>query len=85
MEQLMRRILLAAFLGVLVGVAVGYTPWVQPANAPRALIMQRTPELNTPFSPVQPSEAPTQLLLALLAGLIIAVPLFLVLKRRNQS
>lgn len=86
MEQMARRIVLAALLGALVGVAVGYSPLVQPTSAPRPqLLMQQTGQPNIAFSPLHPSLGPTSLLLALVAGFVVAAPLFLVSKRRNEK
>jgi len=85
MEQMARRILLAAFLGILVGVAVGYWPWVQSTNAPRAqLLMQQPGQPMVAPSTIFPSLEPVQLLIALLAGLVIAIPVFLISKHKSR-
>jgi len=85
MEEMARRIVLAAFLGILVGVAVGYSPSVQPTNAPRAqLLMQQAGQPIVAASTIRPSLEPVQLLMALLAGLVIATPVFLISKHKNR-
>jgi hypothetical protein len=84
MEQMTRRIVLAAFLGILVGLAVGYSPSIQPA-APRAQLMM--PHVNQPniaAPQAKPAPGPIPLLIALLAGLAIGVPVFLIAKARTS-
>jgi hypothetical protein len=85
MEQMTRRIILAAVLGALIGAAVGYSPWIQPTNPPRALLFQQAAQPNAAFSTVHPFAVPIQLLMALVAGLLVATPVFLISKRRNQN
>jgi hypothetical protein len=85
MEQMTRRIVLAAFLGLLVGLAVGYSPSVQPSSAPRAqLIMQPANQPNIAAPHIQPALGSTLLLLALVAGLVIATPVFLIAKNKTR-
>jgi hypothetical protein len=87
MELMKRRIILAAFLGVLVGFVVGYSPWIQPPNAPRAqLLMQQAGQTNVvpPTFQPNPSLGPAPLLIAILAGLAIASPVFLLARRKAR-
>jgi hypothetical protein len=85
MEQMSRRIILAAVLGILVGVAIGYSPWIQAPAAPRAqLLMQQSEQTNVAASTFRPDFEPAPLLIALLAGLVIAVPVFLLARRRAR-
>jgi hypothetical protein len=83
MEQMARRIILAAFLGVLVGVAAGYSPLVQPPTAPRAqLLMQQAGQTTVVPPAFHPAFGPAPLLIAVLAGLVVALPMFAVARRR---
>jgi hypothetical protein len=84
MERMTRSILLAAFLGAILGVAVGYTPYIQPATAPEPQmpLMRQAAQPNVAFGTTHPPIEPTQLLIALLAALAVATPMFLVAKRR---
>jgi len=79
-------IVLAVFLGVLVGVAVGYSPLTRTPSAPTAqLLMQQAGQTNmlpTTYRPAPPFGPPAPLLTAILAGLAIALPVFLVAKRK---
>lgn len=85
MEQMTRRIVLAAFLGILLGLAVGYSPSVQPGTAPRAqLMMQHETQPNVAAPQIQPAPGPILLLVALIAGLAIAAPVFLIAKIRTR-
>lgn len=85
MEQMTRRIVLAAFLGILLGLAVGYSPSVQSGAAPRApLMMARANQPNIAAPQAKPAPGPIPLLIALLAGLAIAVPVFLIAKARTS-
>ena len=86
MEYMTRRVILAAILGALVGVVLGYSPSVQPANAPRAeLLTQQVAQPNVAYGAIHPSVGPIQLLTALAAGLVIAIPVFLISKQRSQD
>jgi ABC-type dipeptide/oligopeptide/nickel transport system permease component len=80
-----RRIVLAAVLGVVLGVAVGYSPSVQPTAAPRTLLMQQVsqPNVASPLSQAAPNSLPL-LLIALIAGLVIAGPVFIVAKHKAR-
>jgi hypothetical protein len=85
MEQMTRRILLATFLGILVGLAVGYSPSIQPGAPPRAqLMMSHANQPNIAARQAKPAPGPIPLLIALLAGLAIAVPVFLIAKARTS-
>jgi len=85
MVDMKSRIALAVFLGVLVGVAVGYSPLTRAPSAPTAqLLMQQAGQTNmlpTTYRPASPFD-PASLLAAILAGLVIALPVFLVAKRK---
>jgi len=81
MEEMTRRIILAAFLGILVGVAVGYSPMAQPTSAPRAQNMMQA-EQPTVAPPTHPAYGLPPLLTSVLAGLVIALPVFLMARRR---
>ena len=85
MVDMKSRIALAVFLGVLVGVAVGYSPLTRTPSAPTAqLLMQQAGQTNmlpTTYRPA-PLFDPASLLAAILAGLVIALPVFLVAKRK---
>jgi len=79
------RVVLAVFLGVILGYAIGYLPLVQPAtSAPRPMLMQETAQPNVAFSPLRPSVNPFELLLPLATGLAVAVPVFLVAKAKGK-
>ena len=83
MERMTRSILLAAFLGAILGVAVGYTPYIQPtAPEPQMQLMRQAAQPNVAFGTTHPPIGPTQLLIALLVALVVATPMFLVAKRR---
>ena len=83
MEQMKKRIWLAASLGILLGLALAYSPPVSTVTAPKtALFMQQAAQPNAASpSPQPPSEVLT-VLIALAAGLLIAVPAFAIAKRR---
>ena len=83
MEDMTRKIVLAALLGVLVGAAVGYCPRIPPNSAPRAqLFMQPTGQSNAAtFSP-HATFGLTPVIVALLVGLGAAAPVFLIARRR---
>jgi hypothetical protein len=84
MEQMKRRIWLAALLGILIGVALGYTPRVSPTAAPRTeLLMQQTGQPNVAQVTPQPTSDSVSILIALAAGLLIAIPAFAFAKRRS--
>lgn len=87
MDPMRRRIILAVFLGALVGVAVGYAPQIQQASAPGAqLLMQQAGRTNVVSPTFRPASAygAAPLLMAVLVGLLIAVPVFLVARRRAR-
>jgi UPF0716 family protein affecting phage T7 exclusion len=84
MEQMQRRIWLAALLGILIGVTLGYTPHVSPIAAPRTeLFMQQTRQPNVAQATPQPTSDALSILIALAAGLVIAIPAFAFAKRRS--
>ena len=85
MEEMSRRIMLAAILGVLVGVAIGYSPSAQRPTSPTAqLLMQQAGQTTVVPSAFRPTPSPglTPFMIAILAGVVIAVPVFLVARRR---
>jgi len=85
MEQMTRRIALGAFLGVLLGIAIGYSPSIQPSTAPRAQLMMPNaaqPQITAPQT--QPAPGAIPILVALIAGFVIAGPVFIVAKRRTR-
>ncbi len=85
MEQ-MRKVILAAFLGIVIGAVIGYSPLAQPASAPRALLIGQAAQTNVVPPTPQPATAadPEPLLIAMLAGLVIALPVFLLARRRSS-
>ena len=92
MEHMSRKLLLAAFLGILVGVAIGYSPLAQPMSAPRAQLLMgqagQTNVVSPSFQPVSASGAsasgPEALFIAILAGLAVALPVFLIARRSQR-
>jgi len=83
MEDMTRKIVWAALLGVLVGAAVGYSPRIQPNSAPKAqLLMQQVGQPNAAtFSP-HATFGLMPVIVALLVGLGAAAPVFLIARRR---
>jgi hypothetical protein len=85
MEPMTRRAMLAAALGILLGLTVGYSPSVQPGAAPRAqLMMLPANQPKIAAAEIQPAPTPLLLLVALIAGLAIATPVFLIAKTRTK-
>jgi len=85
MAHMTRSVVWAAVLGILVGVALGSYPWVQPPSAPRAqLLMAQAGHTNAAFPTFQAAPGPglEPLLIAVLVGLVIAIPVFLLARRR---
>jgi hypothetical protein len=84
MEQMKRRIWLAVLLGILIGITLGYTPHVSPIAAPRTeLLMQQTGQPNVAQATPQPTSDALSILIALAAGLVIAIPAFAFAKKRS--
>ena len=84
MEQMKRRIWLAALLGILIGVTLGYAPHVSQIAAPRTeLLMQQAGQPNVAQAIPQPTSDALSIVIALAAGLVIAVPAFAFAKRRS--
>ena len=83
MEDMTRRIVLAALLGILVGAAVGYSPRIQPNSAPRAqLFMQQAGQPNAATFSTHATFGLMPIIVALLVGLAAAAPVFLIARRR---
>jgi hypothetical protein len=84
MEQMKKRIWLAALLGILIGITLGYTPHLSPVAAPRTeLLMQQTGQPNVAQPTPQTTNDSLPILIALAAGLVIAIPAFAFAKRRS--
>ena len=84
MEQMKKRIWLAALLGILFGITLGYAPHLSPVAAPRTeLLMQQTGQPNVAQAAQQPTDSSLPILIALVAGLVIAIPAFAFAKRRS--
>lgn len=82
----MTRLWLAAILGVLLGVGVAYAPSIQIASPASTLNfpMQPIEVQRKNVQPVNPARSDSQLaFISLLAGIIIAAPVFLITKRRS--
>ena len=85
MEQMKKRIWLAALLGILIGVALGYTPHVSPvASARTQLLIQQTGQPNVAQASPQLTSGALTVLIALAAGLVIAIPAFAFAKRQSR-
>jgi formate/nitrite transporter FocA (FNT family) len=86
----MRRIWLAAILGVVLGVGVAFIPSTGPSAAPQPMmrpLVTATEENQAGTTlPTSNPTAPTLelIFLGLLAGLLVATPLFLVARKRVQ-
>jgi hypothetical protein len=79
-----KRLTLAVFLGILVGVTLGYSSIGQQTTAARpALLMQQVGRPNIQPSITHLSNGLSALIIALGAGLLMAVPAFLLAKRRS--
>jgi len=87
----MRRLWLAVVLGFILGVAVSSFPsqtalqQQQPLNMPLVPITATGPALQQPRSQTiqSPSSQLRTLLVGLVAGLVVALPAFLIAKRRS--
>jgi len=85
LEQMKKRIWLAVLLGIIIGVTLGYTPYVSPTAAPRTqFLMQQAGEPNIAQASPQHQSDTLSIFIALAAGLLIAIPAFVVAKRRNN-
>jgi hypothetical protein len=77
---------LAGVLGVLLGVGIAYAPSFQVASSASTLNfpMQPIEVQRKIIQPVSPARSDSQLvLISLLAGLVVAAPIFLVAKKRT--
>ena len=84
MEQMKKRFWLAALLGILFGITLGYAPHLSSVAAPRTeLLMQQTGQPNVAQPTSQTANDSLPILIALAAGLVIAIPAFAFAKRRN--
>ena len=85
MEQMKKRIWLAASLGLLLGLALAYAPPASTITAPKPeLFMQQAGQPNVALPrPQSPSEV-LAVLIALVAGLLIAIPAFAIARRRSR-
>ena len=84
MAQMRTRIWLAVLLGILIGVMLGYGPFVSPTAAPRTqFLMETTGQPNFAQATPQPRSDALPILIAIAAGLVIAIPSFAVAKRRS--
>jgi len=85
MEQMTRRIVLAAILGIMLGVAVGYTPQPERSSAPTAMMyMQQSGQPSVAPTSTSTSPPAEPLLMALAVALALAVIVFLVAKRKSE-
>ena len=85
MEQMKKRIWLAASLGILLGLALAYAPTVSTITAPKPeLFMQQAGQPNVAAPNPQPPSELLVVLIALVAGLLIAVPAFAIARRRSR-
>jgi len=85
MEQMTKSLIVAAFLGIVMGFAIGYTPSLQSATSARPqLLMQQAEQPNLMPVTFHPSAGPTPLMVAVLAGFVVAVPVFLLARRRTK-
>lgn len=85
MDEMIPRLWLAAFLGVLLGVGMAYATSVPVAPAANMNLPAQTFEVTRQTgATAQPIQSSSQLaLLSLIAGIIVATPAFLIAKRRN--
>jgi ABC-type antimicrobial peptide transport system permease subunit len=86
MTQMRTGILLAVVLGILLGSGLAYTSSMQ-ANTPTArpeLVFQPTAQGGTSIASTPPSPNIAQTIIPVLIGLLFAVPVFLVAKRRTK-
>jgi ABC-type antimicrobial peptide transport system permease subunit len=86
MNQMRTGILLAVVLGILLGSGLAYTSSTQ-TNAPTArpeLLYQPTAQGGTSLASTPSSPNIAQTIIPLLIGLLFAVPVFLVAKRRAK-
>ena len=87
MDDMIPRLWLAAFLGVLLGVGMAYATFAPLPVAPAAnmKLPAQTFEVARQTGPTaQPVQSSSQLtLLSLIVGIIVATPVFLFAKRRS--
>ena len=84
MEQMKKRIWLAALLGILVGLTLGYAPHLSPVAASRTeLLMQQAGQPNVAQATPQPTNDSLPILIALVAGVVIAIAAFAFAKRQT--
>lgn len=84
MALIMNKVWLAVLFGLLIGLGAGMIPVAQLASPPRT---QSEPEVlmqtgNRPAAVRTSSDEIQPVILALLVGLLVAAPLFLVARRR---
>jgi hypothetical protein len=81
----MKKVWLAVVLGVILGLGMGVLP--APTSSPEGLRMPLTPVTQTAgFAARSPLLSQLQLLLVgLAAGFVVAVPVFLIARRRGQT
>ena len=85
MEQMTKRLFVAAFLGLVIGLLIGYTPPLQSMSSARPeLLMQQAEQPNFMPSTFHPSAGPAPILVAILAGFVIGLPVFLLARRRTE-
>ncbi|HYB67141.1 MAG TPA: hypothetical protein VEC43_02340 [Candidatus Acidoferrales bacterium] len=85
MEQMKKRVWLAASLGILLGLALAYAPPVSTITAPKTvLFMQQAARPNVAAPSPQPPSEVLAVLIALVVGLLIAVPAFAIAKRQTR-
>ena len=87
MDKMKSRVMLAVVLGILLGVGLAYSPSLQ-SNATTArpqLLMQPTTQGNFGAASTKAHASPSvdQTLIPLLVGLLFAVPVFLLARKRE--
>jgi len=83
LDKMLRKLLLAVVLGVVLGAGITFVP-SSIDSASRANPMQLTPGVQYKVAPyVSPWLQIQPILVGLIAGLVIAVPMFLLAKRAS--